>query len=59
MEIAIKGDIAQQIAELGQMTVLQLRKKYAEVFGEESRSNNRQFLYRRIVWRIQALAERG
>ncbi|MCL4488398.1 MAG: DUF2924 domain-containing protein [Chloroflexi bacterium] len=59
MEIAIKGDIAQQIAQLGHMTVPQLRKKYAEVFGEESRSNNRQFLYRRIAWRIQALAEGG
>jgi hypothetical protein len=59
VQIAIKDDIAQQIAELGQMTVPQLRKKYAEVFGEESRSNNRQFLYRRIAWRIQALAEGG
>jgi hypothetical protein len=51
--------IEEQIAELGRMTVPQLRKKYAEVFGEESRSNNRQFLYRRIAWRIQALAEGG
>jgi hypothetical protein len=44
VEIAIE----QQIAELGRMTVTQLRQKYAEVFGEESRSNNKQFLYRRI-----------
>jgi hypothetical protein len=51
--------IEEQIAELGRMNVPQLRKKYAEVFGEESRSTNRQFLFRRISWRIQALAEGG
>jgi hypothetical protein len=28
-------------------------------FGEESRSNHKQFLFRRIAWRIQALAEGG
>ena len=41
------------------MTVGQLRQKYLEVFGEESRSNHKQFLFRRIAWRIQALAEGG
>ena len=41
------------------MTVGQLRQKYIEVFGEESRSNHKQFLFRRIAWRIQALAEGG
>jgi hypothetical protein len=55
VEIAIE----EQIAELGRMTVTQLRQKYAEVFSEETRSNNKQFLYRRIAWRIQALAEGG
>jgi hypothetical protein len=49
----------EQIAELGRMTVTKLRQQYAEVFGEETRSNNKQFLYRRIAWRIQALAEGG
>ena len=51
--------IEDQIAELGRLTVTQLRQKYAEVFGEETRSNNKQFLYRRIAWRIQAVAEGG
>src|SRR5690242_5179539 len=41
------------------MTVSQMREKYIEVFGEESRSNHKQFLFRRIAWRIQALAEDG
>lgn len=48
-----------QIEELSRMTVSQLRQKHLEVFGEESRSNHRQFLFRRIAWRIQALAEGG
>ena len=48
-----------EIDALSRMTVGQLREKYMEVFGEESRSNHKQFLFRRIAWRIQALAEGG
>ena len=48
-----------EIKELSRMTVGQLRQRYMEVFGEESRSNHKQFLFRRIAWRIQALAEGG
>lgn len=48
-----------EIDELSRMTVSQLRKKYSLVFGEESRSNHKQFLFRRIAWRIQANAEGG
>ena len=55
MQIAV----SQQIEELARMTVGQLRQKYLEVFGEESRSNHKQFLFGRIAWRIQALAEGG
>jgi hypothetical protein len=55
METAMR----KEIDELSQMTVGQLRQKYIEAFGEESRSNHKQFLFRRIAWRIQALAEGG
>jgi hypothetical protein len=41
------------------MPVGQLRQKHVEVFGEASRSNHKQFLFRRIAWRIHALAEGG
>jgi hypothetical protein len=58
-ENRVEETIEQQIAEIGRMTVGQLKLKYIEVFGEETRSNNRQFLFRRIAWRIQALAEGG
>jgi len=45
------------VAELERMTGTELRRRYAEVFGEESRSGNRQWLIRRIAWRMQALEE--
>lgn len=56
-----RGETAmrKEIDELSRMTVGQLRQKYLEVFGEASRSNHKQFLFRRIAWRIQALAEGG
>jgi hypothetical protein len=58
-EKRVETKMQKEIDELSRMTVGQLRQKYLEVFGEESRSNNRQFLFRRIAWRIQALAEGG
>ena len=45
--------MSERIAALERMTASQLRREYAEVFGEESRSGNRQWLFRRIAWRIQ------
>ena len=50
-------NIGKQIAELKQMTVRKLREKYQEVFGEPTRAGNKNFLFKRIVWRIQSLAE--
>jgi len=39
------------------MTVGQLHERYAEVFGEAARSRHKQYLIRRIAWRLQANAE--
>ncbi len=50
-------DIGKQIAELKQMTVRELREKYEAVFGEPTRAGNKDFLFKRIAWRIQSLAE--
>jgi len=58
-EKVVENAMRKEIEELSRMTVSQLRQKYLEVFGEESRSTHRQFLFRRIAWRIQALAEGG
>ena len=48
-----------EIDGLRQQTVGQLKVKYRAVFGWESRSNHKQFLLRRIAWRLQANAEGG
>ena len=48
-----------EIDGLRYQTVGQLRVKYLEVFKQESRSNNRNFLVRRIAYRMQANAEGG
>ena len=46
-----------EIRGLSRMTVGELREKYFEVFGEETRSRHKVFLRKRIAWRIQALAD--
>jgi hypothetical protein len=55
----MKQDIGKELARLGRMTVGELRERYRAVFGEETRSGNKDFLRKRIGWRIQALAEGG
>jgi hypothetical protein len=56
-ESGMATDIQKDIAALGQMTVKELRRRHVELFGEENRAGNRQYLLRRIAWRLQALAE--
>lgn len=51
--------ITNQIEALRRMTPAQLRDKYLEVFGEPVRTGNRDFLFKRIAWRVQSLAEGG
>ena len=48
--------IWKEIEQLRQATVGELRVKYLELFGQPSRSNHKQFLFRRVAWRLQALA---
>ena len=49
--------VLKQIEQLRGLTVNGLREKYREIFGEDSRSGNKDYLYRRIAWRLQANAE--
>jgi hypothetical protein len=51
------ASIVAEIEALRQLKVGALRARCREVFGEESRSSNKQFLFRRIAWRLQARAE--
>ena len=53
------ADIPQQLAALRKMTVAQLREEYREVFGEPTRSRNKDWLRKKVAWRIQELAEGG
>src|SRR5260370_39550432 len=46
-----------EIDALRHQSVGQLRLKYREAFGQESRSHNKEFLMRRIAWRLQANAQ--
>lgn len=49
--------LKRQIAELRDMPAAQLQQKHLEVFGEPSRSGHREYLFRRLAWKLQALAE--
>ena len=55
----MKQAIAEQIEALRDLTVTELREKYLEIFGEESRSKHKDFLRKRIAWRLQANDEGG
>jgi hypothetical protein len=50
-------NIQAELKRLGALTTPQLRAKYAELFGEATRCNNRPYLIKRICWRLQADAE--
>jgi hypothetical protein len=45
------------LEELPRLKVAALQKRYRELFGEESRSSNKQYLFRRIAFRLQANEE--
>ena len=49
----------EEIEGLRHLTTAQLKERYRDVFGEASRSNHKQFLFRRVAWRIQANAWGG
>ena len=53
----MNATVLKEIEQLRSLTVNGLREKYREVFGEDSRSGNKDYLYRRIAWRLQANAE--
>ena len=51
--------IAATIKQLQRMSVGELRQKWEEVFGEPCRSFNKDYLWKRIAWRVQVNAEGG
>jgi len=52
-------NIGKEVAAMRRCTAAELREKYAKVFGEETRSRHKEYLLRRIAWRLQSLKEGG
>lgn len=50
-------NVGKEVAALRRMTVNELRAKYVDVFGEETNARHKEWLVRRVIWRMQALAE--
>ncbi|MDR1611892.1 MAG: DUF2924 domain-containing protein [Planctomycetota bacterium] len=50
-------NMGKEVAALKRMTVAELRGRYAEVTGEETRCRHKDYLVRRIAWRLQANEE--
>lgn len=50
-------NIAKEVSAMERMTVDELRGKYADVFGEKTNGRNKQWLIKRIAWRMQANVE--
>lgn len=50
-------NVGKELAALRRMSVGDLRLRYAEVFGETTNTRHRDWLVKRIIWRMQATAE--
>jgi hypothetical protein len=55
----MNGELNQHIDRLRHMTTAQLQLQYRQLFGQASHSNHKNYLFRRVAWRLQALAEGG
>ena len=51
--------ITSQIAVLNRMSVSDLQAEWLRLYGSPTRSRNRQFLFRRLAWRVQELTHGG
>jgi len=52
-------NIEKELTAMRRMTVDELRRKYAAVFGEQTPGRHKEWLIKRIAWRMQANAEGG
>jgi hypothetical protein len=53
----VNKTVLMEMETLRRASMADLRKKYQEVFQDETRCTHREHLFRRIAWRLQALAE--
>jgi len=52
-------NIELEVTKLQRMTVPELRERFADITGEKSTSRHKQYLMRRILWKLQAAEEGG
>src|SRR5215472_4666672 len=50
-------NLTQELALLPRLGVADLRSRYAQLFGETTRTGNKAWLVKRLAWRLQALAQ--
>ena len=50
-------NIARETDALGRLSITELRQRFAALFGEPTRTDNRTWLIKRLVWRLQVLQE--
>jgi hypothetical protein len=50
-------NIPKEVATMQRQSVHDLRDRYYEVFGEETQARNKQWLIKRIAWKLQANEE--
>ena len=52
-------NVGRELAVLQRMTVAELRARYQEIFDEQTSARNKQWLIKRMIWRLQSLEEGG
>ena len=50
-------NVEKEVAAMRRMTVDELRRRYADVFGEATNGRHKDWLVKRITWRLQANKE--
>jgi hypothetical protein len=50
-------NVGKELAALRRMPVRDLQSRYADVFGETTNTHHKDWLVKRIIWRMQAVAE--
>lgn len=50
-------NVGKEIAALERMSVAELRVRFAEVYGDPTKCRHKQWLIKRIIWRLQARQE--
>ena len=59
MQMQIQKSVLKQIDELNRMSMAELRKRWADLLGTDPGRLGRQYLIRRLAYRIQELAYGG